>query len=116
MCTSGLNDAVQRRNPRVLEKTMSDAKASPFAASLRDDIRKAETCFRELGQLEGYLHPIQKMEPLTVSEIRKYNNPQLVIKDVLTATCMILGEKKDKCKVNRDVCKTLMPPSPTCEE
>ncbi|KAK3588378.1 hypothetical protein CHS0354_018179 [Potamilus streckersoni] len=90
-----LNFSCRRRNNGVLDKWIKAGRSSKFQPELTEDIRQAEDMKEKLGKLHGYLHPIAKMKPKTIQEIRTYKHPKPVTKDVMTATYILLGEKKN---------------------
>jgi hypothetical protein len=91
---------MQRRNVKVLEAAIENAKNSPNMDEMKKDIKKAEGLLNRLRNLDGSLHPITKMENNTLSEIRRYSNPAPAVKDVLTATYIILGHDIESARVN----------------
>ncbi|KAL3866729.1 hypothetical protein ACJMK2_044010, partial [Sinanodonta woodiana] len=90
-----LNFSCRRRNNGVLDKWIKAGRSSKFESELKEDIRQAEDMKEKLGKLHGYLHPIAKMQPKTIQEIRTYQHPKPVTKDVMTATYILLGERKE---------------------
>jgi len=49
--------------------------------------------------MEGFLHPIAKLEYATLAEIRCYTWPPEVVRNVLTATYVLLGENYEYLQV-----------------
>ena len=48
----------------------------------------------------GYTHPIAKMDPHTMIEIRNYARPPKVAHDVMKSTYLLLGERKHELEVS----------------
>ncbi|XP_052796217.1 lim and transglutaminase domain protein ltd-1-like isoform X1 [Mya arenaria] len=90
-----LNSAIKGRNGNVLRKWLERARASPYTADLQDDIKRAEAVDGSLGRRKGYMHPIARMDPHTMTEIHNYRRPPRVAHDVMMATYLLLGERKD---------------------
>ena len=42
-----------------------------------------------------FLHPVARMDPHTIQEIRGYNRPAPVVHNVMRCTYTLLGEKQD---------------------
>ncbi|XP_061174817.1 uncharacterized protein LOC133183962 [Saccostrea echinata] len=82
---------MQRRNVKVLEAAIENAKNSFNVDKMRIDIKKAEGLLARLKKLEGFIHPITKIESDTLFEVRRYTNPRPAIRDVLIATYILLG-------------------------
>ena len=70
--SKALSDAIKRKNPNYLQKAIQDAKKSRFTAELEEDIKRAEIFLAKLNRMEGFLHPIAKLEYTTRTEIRCY--------------------------------------------
>ncbi|XP_052100595.1 uncharacterized protein LOC127734646 isoform X1 [Mytilus californianus] len=87
-----LSDAIKRKNPKFLQKSIQDAKKSKFTEELEDDIKRAELMLARLNRMEGYLHPIAKLQNSTLAEIRCYTWPPEVVRNVLAAVYVLLGE------------------------
>lgn len=98
--SKALSDAIKRKNPTYLQKAIQDAKKSRFTAELEEDIKRAEIFLAKLNRMEGFLHPIAKLEYATLAEIRCYNWPPEVIRNVLTATYVLLGENYEYLQVS----------------
>lgn len=94
-----MGDAIKRKNPTYLKKAIGDAKHSKFRSELEEDIKRAEMMLARLNRMEGYLHPIAKLENSTLSEIRSYTWPPDVVRNVLTATYVLLGEDYEYLQV-----------------
>lgn len=62
---------------------------------IKEDIRRAEHLMNRLKNQ----HPISKLEPSTLSEIRRYTNPTPAVKDILSATYILLGHDIEYAKV-----------------
>lgn len=86
---------MQRRNIRVLETAIHNAKNLPDMKQIKEDIRRAENLMNRLKNQ----HPISKLEHSTLSEIRRYTNPSQAVKDVLSATYILLGHDIEYAKV-----------------
>lgn len=86
---------MQRRNIRVLETAIYNAKNLPDMKQIKEDIRRAEHLMNRLKNQ----HPISKLEPSTLSEIRRYTNPTPTVKDILSATYILLGHDIEYAKV-----------------
>eukprot|EP00105_Crassostrea_gigas_P017907 XP_011435857.1 PREDICTED: uncharacterized protein LOC105334194 [Crassostrea gigas] len=89
-----LGVAMQRRNIRVLETAIHNAKNLPDMKQIKEDIRRAENLMNRLKNQ----HPISKLEHSTLSEIRRYTNPSQAVKDVLSATYILLGHDIEYAK------------------
>ncbi|XP_021348424.1 hillarin-like [Mizuhopecten yessoensis] len=87
-----LLDTLKRRNLFVLKESILQARNSKFEAELQPEIQRAEDYLCRLQRLAGYLHPIDKLVPKVIFEIRRYRNPKPVIQDVLTAVYLMFEE------------------------
>ena len=79
----------------VLETAIQNAKNSPDSKAMKGDIQKAKHLMDRLKKL----HPITKLDPVTFSEIRRYTHPTTAVRDVLTATYLLLGHDVESVKV-----------------
>ena len=79
----------------VLENAIQNAKNSPDSKAMKEDIQKAKHLMDRLKKL----HPITKLDPSTFSEIRRYTHPTTAVRDVLTATYLLLGHDVESVKV-----------------
>lgn len=86
---------MQRRHLMVLETAIQNAKNSPDSKAMKEDIQKAKHLMDRLKKL----HPITKLDPSTFSEIRRYTHPTTAVRDVLTATYLLLGHDVESVKV-----------------
>ena len=66
---------------------------------MEEDIKRAEIFLAKLNRMEGFLHPIAKLEYATLAEIRCYTWPSEVVRNVLTATYVLLGENYEYLQV-----------------
>lgn len=53
----------------------------------------------KLNRMEGYLHPIAKLQNSTLAEIRCYTWPPEVVRNVLAAVYVLLGEDYEYLQV-----------------
>lgn len=86
-----LRDAIRRRHVGVLERTISEARRSPYEAQLASQIEAAERQLMHLRELNKYSHDILEMDQSTISEIHSYHRPPACVHDVMAASYMLLG-------------------------
>ncbi|XP_046544246.1 LOW QUALITY PROTEIN: uncharacterized protein LOC124254478 [Haliotis rubra] len=91
-----LRDSMRRRHVGVLNRTIADVQASPYAYQLRNQLEKAEKLRDHLKELNTYNHDILQMEQTTISELRSYQRPPTCVHDVMAATYMLLGHNEDR--------------------
>jgi hypothetical protein len=53
-----------------------------------------------LSFLKGHRHPMAKMDPQTIIEIRNYKRPPKIVHDVMSSTYLLLGERKEYVQVD----------------
>ncbi|KAK3772631.1 hypothetical protein RRG08_008468 [Elysia crispata] len=91
-----LRDAIRRRHVGVLERTISEARRSPYEAQLTSQIEAAERKLQHLRELNKYSHDILEMDQSTISEIHSYHRPPACVHDVMAASYMLLGYNETK--------------------
>ncbi|XP_071100654.1 uncharacterized protein [Haliotis cracherodii] len=91
-----LRDSMRRRHVGVLNRTIADVQASPYAYQLHNQLEKAEKLRDHLKELNTYNHDILQMEQTTISELRSYQRPPTSVHDVMAATYMLLGHDEDR--------------------
>ncbi|RUS72895.1 hypothetical protein EGW08_019340 [Elysia chlorotica] len=91
-----LRDAIRRRHVGVLERTISEARRSPYEAQLSSQIEAAEKKLQNLRELNKYSHDILEMDQSTISEIHSYHRPPACVHDVMAASYMLLGYNETK--------------------
>lgn len=89
-----LQAAIKGRNIYVIRKWLDRAKKSKYSADLQEHITKAENMQGNIKKLKGYLHPIARMDPQNIIEIRNYKRPPNIVHDVMKSTYLLLGEEK----------------------
>lgn len=97
--STGLRDSINRRNLEALEESVQQAKSSKFSHKLQPLIQKAEEEVSDLKKTDKHAHDILEMNLLTVTELRNYKTPKPIVHDVMKATFILLGERKDLLEV-----------------
>ncbi|KAK3599342.1 hypothetical protein CHS0354_009835 [Potamilus streckersoni] len=97
-----LGDAINRRHLETLDKAIQHGHESRFKPKLENLIKEAEDVRDHLRQLNRFAHEILEMKQTTIAELRSYKNPPEVVKDVMTGTFLMLGERKDQIEVWED--------------
>lgn len=90
-----LRTAIKGRNMHVVHKWLEKAKCSKYRKDLQDDITEGELLEEKLAKMGGHRHPIMKLDPHTMIEIRNYARPPMVVRDVMTSTYLLLGEHRE---------------------
>ncbi|XP_060601555.1 lim and transglutaminase domain protein ltd-1-like [Ruditapes philippinarum] len=90
-----LRSAIKGRNVNVVKKWIARAKRSTYQQDLQDDINEAERLQDNLNKMKGHRHPMAKMDPQTIIEIRNYKRPPKIVHDVMSSTYLLLGERKE---------------------
>ncbi|KAL3865486.1 hypothetical protein ACJMK2_042871 [Sinanodonta woodiana] len=102
-----LKDAINRKRLDFLERAIGQTNNSRFCDKLRVLISVAEQQRDELKRLKSYTHDILEMTPETISEIKCYLKPPKFVHDVMMATYMLLGEKRNELE-NWETIRNLM--------
>ncbi|XP_064608978.1 lim and transglutaminase domain protein ltd-1-like isoform X2 [Liolophura sinensis] len=90
-----LHDAISRRHVDVLRVAIDNARNSEHVDELSPrPLKEAERLHAHLKSVDKSRHPILKLNQRTISEIASYKQPIALIKDVMTSTFLLLGEKK----------------------
>lgn len=87
----------------MLENTVNEANNSPHKAALKPRIKAAEDLLEELKIFNRLGHEILTMKQSTVSEMRSYSHPPVVVHHVMLATFLLLGEKIEYIEVRNMV-------------
>ncbi|XP_052281041.1 hillarin-like [Dreissena polymorpha] len=90
-----LHVAVKGRNVRVLGRALERAHQSMFEAELQEDIHRTAAMLESLEKRKGYMHPIARMDPQTMLEIRNFTRPPRIVHDVMMSTYLLLGEQRE---------------------
>ncbi|XP_045156683.2 lim and transglutaminase domain protein ltd-1-like isoform X2 [Mercenaria mercenaria] len=90
-----LRSAIKGRNINVVNKWLARAKKSKYHQDLQEDITEAERLQDNLTKMKGHMHPMAKMDPHTIIEIRNYKRPPKIVHDVMSSTYLLLGEQRD---------------------
>lgn len=94
-----LIEAIQRRNEKILIPAISMANGSGYKKRLISLITKAEETLEDLRCLRGFQHPIPDLNKPIIAELMNYVSPPLIVRDIMTATFLLLGETEDELKV-----------------
>ncbi|KAL3866265.1 hypothetical protein ACJMK2_043579 [Sinanodonta woodiana] len=97
-----LSDAINRRHLETLDKAIQHGHESRFKPKLENLITEAEDVRDHLRQLNRFAHDILEMKQTTIAELRSYKSPPEVVKDVMTGTFLMLGERQDQIEVWED--------------
>ncbi|KAK3599341.1 hypothetical protein CHS0354_009834 [Potamilus streckersoni] len=98
-----LSDAINRRHLETLDKAIQHGHESRFKPKLENLIKEAEDVRDHLRQLNRFAHDILEMKQTTIAELRSYKKPPEVVKDVMTGTFLMLGERRDYIEVWEDI-------------
>lgn len=102
-----LIEAIQRRNEKILIPAISMANGSGYKKRLISLIKKAEETLEDLRCLGGFQHPIPDLNKPIIAELMNYVSPPLIVRDIMTATFLLLGETEEELKVH--ICCYPMP-------
>lgn len=95
-----LIEAIQRRNEKILIPAISMANGSGYKKRLISLIKKAEETLEDLRCLGGFQHPIPDLNKPIIAELMNYVSPPLIVRDIMTATFLLLGETEEELKVH----------------
>lgn len=93
-----LIEAIQRRNEKILISAISMANGSGYKKRLISLIKKAEETLEDLRCLGGFQHPIPDLNKPIIAELMNYVSPPLIVRDIMTATFLLLGETEEELK------------------
>lgn len=76
------------------------ANGSGYKKRLTSLIKKAEETLEDLRCLGGFQHPIPDLNKPIIAELMNYVSPPLIVRDIMTATFLLLGETEEELKVH----------------
>lgn len=98
-CGEELEDAMVKRDLALIEGAVEKIKKKKIENEHMVQILAAEKLMDKLRRLEKAKKDILELNQRTIAEIRSYSQPIPAIREVMTATYMILGYKEKELKV-----------------
>ena len=95
-----MDDAIKRRHLKTLDKAIDNGHRSRFKQKLTKPIQEAEGVRDHLKHLNIIAHDILDMKQETISELRSYKVPQMIICDIMKSTFLMLGQDERTLEVN----------------
>ena len=84
---------------RIVEKLRIKYKASAVAKQLEDELEESKRIRQKYDEMELMKKKIQKLKQSVISEIRSYGSPPDGVHQVMMATYILLGQRKQDIKV-----------------
>ncbi|XP_076805603.1 uncharacterized protein LOC143449335 isoform X1 [Clavelina lepadiformis] len=100
-CSGELKSATSRRVVSELESAINKARKSGFDRSkdeLADEVANANELLLRLQRLERLRSEVLELKQSTIAELRSYQNPIPVIRQVMIATYLLLGTSEKETK------------------
>jgi hypothetical protein len=94
-----LNDAKEDMDADALKKALYYVRAHNLYGHLQRDVQETERLLHQLQKADQLKYSILNMDRTTISEMKSYQRPPDVVKKVMTASLLVLGEDEHTTRV-----------------
>ena len=102
-----LSKALESNKIESIQDTMNAIHSHNYKDALQTELIEAKFRIKKLRRLMSLRHQIMELNQNALAEVKSYNDPSSVVKDVFYATFRLLGENKKSLKDWTSVCGLL---------